>query len=174
MGVHVHRSERTDALLRGLAELLADISGDPFSPEIVAVPTPGIERFITQGLGTILGTSSEGTDGVCANINFPSPAAIATGVISQATGIDPRTDQWLAQRAVWPLLSVIDRSAAERCAASRTMMAVPGPIDAGCRVSNGYVVASPAKALAMHEELGMFLRQDIPLARLPERDTASR
>lgn len=114
MGVHVHRSERTDALLRGLAELLADISGDPFSPEIVAVPTPGIERFITQGLGTILGTSSEGTDGVCANINFPSPAAIATGVISQATGIDPRTDQWLAQRAVWPLLSVIDRSAAER------------------------------------------------------------
>ena len=113
MGVHVHRSERTDALLRGLADLLTDIPSDPFTPEIVAVPTPGIERFITQGLGTILGTSGDGKDGVCANVDFPSPAAITNRVISQATGIDPREDPWLAQRAVWPLLSVIDRSARE-------------------------------------------------------------
>ena len=113
MGVHVHRSERTDALLRGLADLLTDIPADPFTPEIVAVPTPGIERFITQGLGNILGTSGDGEDGVCANVDFPSPAAITNRVISQATGIDPRTDPWLARRAVWPLLSVIDRSAGE-------------------------------------------------------------
>ena len=113
MGFHVHRSERTDALLQGLAGLMTEIPGDPLTPEIVAVPTPGIERFITQGLGTILGTSGDGQDGVCANVDFPSPAAVVNRVISQATGIDPRTDPWLAQRAVWPLLSVIDRSAGE-------------------------------------------------------------
>jgi transcription-repair coupling factor (superfamily II helicase) len=33
------------------------------------------------------------------------------------------------------------------------------------------LVATPAKSLAMHEELGMFLRPDIPLARLPERES---
>ncbi len=106
----VHRSERTDALLGGLARLLATTPADPFTRDIVAVPTPGIERFITQGLSLVLGTSAGGMDGVCANVDFPSPAAIATSVISQATGVEPRTDPWLPQRAVWPLLAVIDRS----------------------------------------------------------------
>ncbi|HQR80498.1 MAG TPA: exodeoxyribonuclease V subunit gamma, partial [Actinomycetota bacterium] len=113
MGVHIHRSERTDTLLRGLADLLTDTPADPFTPDIVAVPTPGIERFITQGLGLVLGTSVNGRDGVCANVDFPSPATVATDVISQATGVEPRTDPWLPHRAVWPLLSVIDRSAAQ-------------------------------------------------------------
>jgi exodeoxyribonuclease V gamma subunit len=113
VGVHVHRSQRTNALLQGLASLLTDIPSDPFTPEIVAVPTPGIERFITQGLGTILGTSGDSQDGVCANVVFPSPAAVVNRLISQATGNDPHTDPWLSERAVWPLLSVIDRSAGE-------------------------------------------------------------
>ncbi|MCU0297679.1 MAG: exodeoxyribonuclease V subunit gamma [Candidatus Nanopelagicales bacterium] len=111
MGVHVHRSERTDVLLRGLAQLLTETPTDPFTPEIVAVPTPGIERFITQGLGLVLGTSRERTDGVCANVDFPSPAAVTNRVVAQATGVDPGTDPWLPQRAVWALLSVIDQSA---------------------------------------------------------------
>ena len=51
-------------MLRGLASLLTNTPSDPFTPEIVAVPTAGIERFITQGLGTILGTSGDGKDGV--------------------------------------------------------------------------------------------------------------
>lgn len=113
MAVHIHRSERTDALLRGLAGLLAQTPADPFTPDLVAVPTPGIERFITQGLGLVLGTSEGRTDGVCANVDFPSPAAVVNRVISQASGIEPQEDPWLPQRAVWPLLAVIDRSREE-------------------------------------------------------------
>lgn len=92
VAVHVHRSERTDALLRGLAELLTSTPADPFTPDIVAVPTPGIERFIAHGLGAALGTSAARTDGVCANVHFPSPAVLTNQVISQATGVDPRAD----------------------------------------------------------------------------------
>ena len=113
VGVHVHRSERTDSLLVGLAGVLGEVPADPFTPEVVAVPTPGIERFIAQGLGLHLGTTAGRSDGVCANVTFPSPAAVVSRVISQATGVTPEADPWLAHRAVWPLLAVIDRSASE-------------------------------------------------------------
>ena len=113
MSVHVHRSERTDSLLVGLAGVLGEVPADPFTPEVVAVPTPGIERFIAQGLGLHLGTTGKRSDGVCANVTFPSPAAVVSRVISQATGVTPEADPWLAHRAVWPLLAVIDRSATE-------------------------------------------------------------
>lgn len=113
MAVHIHRSERTDALLGGLAEVLAEAPADPFTPEVIAVPTRGIERFISQSLGLVLGTGAGRTDGVCANVAFPSPGALVNQVISQASGIEPREDPWLPHRAVWPLLAVIDRSAGE-------------------------------------------------------------
>ena len=113
MAIHIHRSERTDTLLRGLAAVLAQTPSDSFTPDVIAVPTPGIERFISQGLGLTLGSSEGRTDGICANVDFPSPGALVNRVISQTSGIEPREDPWLPHRAVWPLLAVIDRSANE-------------------------------------------------------------
>lgn len=113
MAVHLHRSERTDALLRGLAHVLSQTPADPFASDLVAVPTPGIERFISQGLGLTLGATHGRSDGVCANVEFPSPGAVVNRVISQTSGIEPREDPWLPHRAVWPLLAVIDSSAQE-------------------------------------------------------------
>jgi exodeoxyribonuclease V gamma subunit len=113
VGLNVHRGERTDALLAGLAQLLAETPPDPFAPDLVAVPTPGIERFISQGLGSQLGATRGRADGVCANVVFPSPASLVNHVVAQATGIDPASDPWLAHRAVWPLLAVMDRDAVE-------------------------------------------------------------
>lgn len=111
VGLHVHRSERTDTLLLGLADVLRATPSDPFVPDLVAVPTPGVEQFISQGLGTHLGAAQGRSDGVCANVVFPSPASIANQVIAQATAVEPSADPWLAHRAVWPLLAVIDREA---------------------------------------------------------------
>ncbi len=73
MAIHLHRAERTDRLAHALGELLAQPPEDPFTPDLVAVPTPGIERFLTQTLGRRLGTSAGPgrTDGVCANVLFP-------------------------------------------------------------------------------------------------------
>ncbi|MGB7982796.1 MAG: exodeoxyribonuclease V subunit gamma, partial [Candidatus Nanopelagicales bacterium] len=111
MGLHVHRSERTDVLLAGLAEVLARAPADPFAVDLVAVPTPGIERYLSQGLARTLGATPGRTDGVCANLSFASPARLADEVIARATGVTPDTDPWLAHRMVWPLLAVIDASA---------------------------------------------------------------
>lgn len=117
MGLHIHRSERTDALLTGLSQLLSQIPADPFSRELVAVPTPGIERFITQSLSTFLGVTTGRTDGVCANVDFPSPSDLVTRVIAEATGLDPAQDPWLPRRLVWQVLSTIDDSLEQTWAA---------------------------------------------------------
>ncbi len=136
MGLHVHRSERTDVLLAGLAEVLSSAPADPFTPDLVAVPTPGIERFLSQGLSTRLGAAPGRSDGVCANVRFTSPTWIAIEVIARATGVTPATDPWLAHRAVWPLLTVLDASADQPwCAALARHLGltveVPDPLGPG-------------------------------------------
>jgi exodeoxyribonuclease V gamma subunit len=106
--LHVHRAERADRLADGLAATLLEPLNDPFASEIVAVPTRGIERWLTQRLSTRLGTTVERTDGVCANVEFPFPARLIQGALAAATGIDPDSDPWVAERSVWPLLEVVD------------------------------------------------------------------
>jgi hypothetical protein len=39
--LHVHRSERADRLVEGLAELLRESPADPLAVEVVAVPAKG-------------------------------------------------------------------------------------------------------------------------------------
>ena len=63
----VHRAERADALLGPLGDLLLTTAGDVFDPEIIAVPTRGVERWLAQQLALALGASDAG-DGVAANI----------------------------------------------------------------------------------------------------------
>jgi exodeoxyribonuclease V gamma subunit len=106
--LHVHRAERADRLADGLAGTLLAPLDDPFTPDVVAVPTRGIERWLTQRLSTRLGTTGDRQDGVCANVEFPFPGRLIQGALAAATGIDPANDPWLAERSVWPLLEVID------------------------------------------------------------------
>jgi exodeoxyribonuclease V gamma subunit len=106
--LHVHRSDRTDALVSMLAELVADPLEDPMTPEVVSVPTQGIERWLTQRLSGHLGVTPGGHDGVCANIAFPFPGALVSAALARATGNDPKADPWLPERAVWPLMEVVE------------------------------------------------------------------
>jgi exodeoxyribonuclease V gamma subunit len=105
---HVHRAERADRLADGLADTLLAPLEDPFTPDVVAVPTRGIERWLTQRLSTRLGTTGERQDGVCANVEFPFPGRLVQGALAAATGIDPENDPWAGGRSVWPLLGVVD------------------------------------------------------------------
>src|ERR1700744_4907057 len=102
--LHVHTAERADRLADGLADTLVRPLDDPFTPDLVAVPTRGIERWLTQRLSTRLGTSDGGQDGVCANVDFPFPGRLILGALAAASGIDPERDPWMAERSVWPLL----------------------------------------------------------------------
>ncbi len=113
-GVHVHRAERADVLADALAEVLARPLADPFAAELVAVPAKGIERWLAQRLSHRLGAPDG--DGVCAGVAFRSPAALVAEAIGGATDTDP----WHPERAVWPLLEVLDAAAGEPwCAALR-------------------------------------------------------
>ncbi len=116
-GLHVHRAERADALAAALGGLLAAAPPDPFVTEIVAVPAKGVERWLAQRLSHRLGVGSQGADGVCAGVAFPSPGAVVAGVVGAATGVDPADDPWASARLVWPLLEVLDASAGHAWAA---------------------------------------------------------
>ncbi len=111
--LHIHRAERADALVAALGAVVVDPLDDPMAPEVVAVPTRGVERWLTQRLSGRLGATPGRADGVCANIDFPYPAALVGGAVAAATGVERDADPWLAARSVWPLLEVIDASLGE-------------------------------------------------------------
>ena len=108
MALFVHRSERADGLAAGLAQLLKSPVDDPFAEEIVAVPARGVERWLAQQLSLSLGSGPDAADGVCANIRFPSPAALIREILGT-----PDVDPWAPDNLVWPLLEVLQESAGE-------------------------------------------------------------
>ncbi len=104
----IHRAERADGLVEALASVVIDPLDDPFTPEVVAVHTRGIERWLSQRLSTVLGASPDRQDGVCANVGFPFPGRLVGRALACATGIEPDEDPWLPERSVWPLMAVVD------------------------------------------------------------------
>src|ERR1700749_3182986 len=108
--LHVHRAPRADRLSSALAAMLAHAPGDPFAADVVAVPTRGMERWLTQHMSAVLGASPHRSDGVCANVLFPTPHRLTTDAGAAACEIDPARDPWLPERAVWPLLAIVDES----------------------------------------------------------------
>ena len=50
--LHLHRAERADALVAALGTVVVEPLDDPMAAEVVAVPTRGVERWLTQRLAT--------------------------------------------------------------------------------------------------------------------------
>ncbi len=109
--LHVHRAERADGLVDALQALLAAPLDDPFARELVAVPTRGMERWLTQRMSSGLGAQAGRADGICANVDFPSPRRLIDEAVAAAVGLED--DPWLPERSVWPLLEVVEESLAE-------------------------------------------------------------
>ena len=110
--LHIHRAERADALIEALGRLLAEPLADPFAPDVIAVPTRGMERWLTQRMSASLGATPGRADGICANVEFPFPRRLAGDAVAAASGIDPEA------RSVAP--------AARRVAAARRRRRMPG------------------------------------------------
>ncbi|WP_305783994.1 exodeoxyribonuclease V subunit gamma [Symbioplanes lichenis] len=134
--LRVHRAERADRLADALAGVLREPLGDPFTPEIVSVPSRGVERWLAQRLSHHLGagapahrsqatarhgpaeTSSDirpgvalkSSGGVCANVEFPGVPELIARATDKADTDAPREDPWHPDRLVWPVLDVIDGS----------------------------------------------------------------
>ena len=85
--LHVHRAERADRLVAGLADVLRDGLDDPFASELVAVPAKGVERWLTQRLAHA--TDPEGREaGICANVRFTSSRLLIDEVVATLAGAD--------------------------------------------------------------------------------------
>ncbi|MGH2856266.1 MAG: exodeoxyribonuclease V subunit gamma [Solirubrobacteraceae bacterium] len=108
--LHLHRATRADRLVAVLAGLLTTPLDDPFAPEVISVPTRGIERWLSQRLSHTLGAGRDGDDGVCANVLFPTPGELLRATVAEASGIDPERDPWQPERTMWPLLDVVETS----------------------------------------------------------------
>src|SRR4051794_3299370 len=67
-----------------------------------------MERWLAQRMSHVLGTGPAGGDGVCANVEFPSPRRLAGDAVATASGITADEDPWLPERSVWALLDVLD------------------------------------------------------------------
>ncbi len=143
MALRLHRAERADVLVGGLATVLAEPPEDPFSEDLVAVPSQGVERWIAQSLSTSLGAGVDGEDGVCANIGFPSPARVVSEAVATACGIAPDDDPWAERRLPWALLEVVDGCVEEDwCRALGRHLGVgAGRADQGRRVATAQKLA---------------------------------
>ncbi|MGW4094247.1 exodeoxyribonuclease V subunit gamma [Nocardia sp. NPDC004750] len=147
MPLHIHRAERADVLARALAGVLASPQEDPFAAEVVAVPAKGVERWLTQMLSGVLGAGGA-ADGVCANIAFPSPAALVAEALAAASGVAQAEDPWAQERAVWTLLRVIDASLSEPwCAVPARHLGAGDTTGGEHRAGRRYATAAQVAAL---------------------------
>ncbi|MCW2712260.1 MAG: recC, partial [Marmoricola sp.] len=108
MPLLLHRAARADHLVDGLARLLRAPLEDPFAQELVLVPARGVERWLSQTLSHRLGQGEGRDDGVCAGVEFRSPASL----VAEITGTR-EDDPWSPDAVVWPLLEVVDAHAGE-------------------------------------------------------------
>jgi len=111
--LHLHRAERTDALVAALATMLSDPPSrhgvaDPFIQDVVVVPTHGVERWLSQRLSHVLGADRD--DGVCAAVRFPRPAELSDAVSAAVTGSDADASPWELERLQWDVLTVLDEA----------------------------------------------------------------
>jgi exodeoxyribonuclease V gamma subunit len=135
--LRIHRAERADALVAGLGRLLVSAPADPFVPDVVAVPSRGVERWIAQSLSSVLGTQPGRGDGVCANVVFPSPGRLVREAVAAGSGIDADDDPWAQHRLPWPLLEVIDGCASQEWCRTlgRHLGLLDGAVDQGRRMA---------------------------------------
>ncbi len=130
--LEVHRSESGLSLVSALADLLAVPPADPFTPDVVAVPAQGIERWLAQrlshrlGVGSDLGVDSvpgaeSEADGVCAHVLFPRPQALLDDAVSAVSDEHAASVQaWEPARTVWVLVDLLEQVASGALAASDT------------------------------------------------------
>jgi len=111
--LYIHSAERADGLVSALGAVVRVPLGDPLQPEVVSVPTRGVERWLAQRLSAVVSTSPGRADGVCANVKFPFPGRLVKGGRRHGCGRDWEADPWLPERSVWPLLQVVESSTGE-------------------------------------------------------------
>ncbi len=112
MSLRFHVAPHPDVLVERLINGLADPPDDPFQPELIAVPTRGIERWLTQRIA--VGFADRGIgDGIVANIDFPSPRQLVREVMLAVPDPAASAAAWHGQTLTTHVLGAIDEHADE-------------------------------------------------------------
>lgn len=113
-GLRIVRAAGVEDLVVHLAHQLATAPPqDPMARVEVAVPSRGMERWLTQRLAAELGATDRQA-GVCANIAFPFPGALVARLLAAVLGDPPdRLDPWSPERLTWPVLAALEDLSAD-------------------------------------------------------------
>lgn len=112
MGLHIHHGSHLLELVESYASLLAIPLADPFTCEVIAVPTAGVRDWLQQQLALRLGAAGR-QDGVAANIEMLFPGRFVGRALGQPANFD---DPWDIDHLTWSVLQTLES----------TKVAVPG------------------------------------------------
>ncbi len=108
MTLAIFVSDSLEPLADRLADRLSRPLDDPMQPELVAVPSVGLQRWLKLRLASTLGALDGAGDGVAANIDMPFPGVLRSRLL--AGDADPASDPWAIRPMAWTLHRVlIDR-----------------------------------------------------------------
>ncbi len=136
MPVVTHVAAHPDELVAELCRELARPGADPFATELVAVPTRGVERWLTQEIASRLATMGVG-DGICANVDFPAPSRLVRSVFDTVPDLAAAATAWEGNGLVAHVLAAIDEHLDEPWLA-----VVRRHVEAGTVASNRYSAAT--------------------------------
>ena len=108
----VHVAPHPDPLVSLLCAQLATPLDGPFAREVVAVPTRGIERWLTQRIASDLAVLGAG-DGICANVDFPSPHRLVRDVLLTVPELAESVTAWQDPGLSAHVISSIDANVGE-------------------------------------------------------------
>ena len=138
----VHRAERADALIGPLAELLATAPADPFAPDVIAVPSRGVERWVTQQLSLTLAPAARATASPPTS-NSRARQHLSAKSWRRCRSCD-RGGSVGRERLVWALLAVMDASRASRGARCWPTTSVAGSLTG--RIGTGAATRPPPRS----------------------------
>ncbi len=105
MTLRIHVAPHPDALVAMLCERLIAEPLDPFTPEIVAVPTRGIERWLTQRIGLELAAVA---GGISAHVEFPSPRDLVRSIVDGVPALGASLAAWEGASLQTVVMACID------------------------------------------------------------------
>ena len=105
MTLRIHVAPHPDALVAMLCERLIAEPLDPFTPEIVAVPTRGIERWLTQRIGLDLPAVP---GGISAHVEFPSPRDLVRWIVTGVPALGASLAAWEGASLQTVVMACID------------------------------------------------------------------
>ncbi len=98
-GLFLHSSNRLEVLAAELAKVLHTPLSSPLAPEIIAVQSKGMERWLSLQLASI--------DGIWANYRFPFPTAMIRELLGNLLGPITESPLLVPENLAWRLMEIL-------------------------------------------------------------------